>query len=277
MFTKQATLAAGIVLIIIAAAAITSANSGSATSSKESLSSPSPRDSSLAYKSDFNSGLNILRQANNCFAKAINQAKANDPSDYLVTIDLCKTEVNINDSFSSNLFDSLNRSSIAGTHLYNVWIGYSSTFESMSSISFPVSEYYLNYYIDRYNNAVDEINAAIKEFNTNDCLNCSASPSPTPTQQTGGNNLINCVGPDGKTLRLTQTDCDNFNAAWKQSPTPPPAVDPNLGAQAARGSFCTSAYGTLAQMMQYCLDDPQVDYQSCLNQSINAEEQCQSQ
>ena len=37
--------------------------------------------------------------------------------------------------------------------------------------------------------------------------------------------LIDCTGPDGKHLQITQQDCEDFNNAWK--PTPIPQVVPS--------------------------------------------------
>lgn len=56
----------------------------------------------------------------------------------------------------------------------------------------------------------------------------SASPStipiaiPSPTSV-----LINCVGPDGKVIRLTQKACDAFNAAWS-NPQPQSGSSSNI-------------------------------------------------
>ena len=52
----------------------------------------------------------------------------------------------------------------------------------------------------------------------------STTPTPTesPSPETVGNpdtQLVDCTGPDGQTLWLTQKDCDNFNDAWKGIPT----------------------------------------------------------
>lgn len=38
-------------------------------------------------------------------------------------------------------------------------------------------------------------------------------PSPV-TVQNPDNQLINCIGPDGRTLWLTQKDCTHFNNSW---------------------------------------------------------------
>lgn len=38
---------------------------------------------------------------------------------------------------------------------------------------------------------------------------------PAQNTQSVGENTIDCVGPDGKHLRVTQKDCDSFNNAWK--------------------------------------------------------------
>lgn len=37
----------------------------------------------------------------------------------------------------------------------------------------------------------------------------------TNTQNSGSGNKIDCVGPDGKHMSVTQIECDNFNNAWK--------------------------------------------------------------
>ena len=58
--------------------------------------------------------------------------------------------------------------------------------------------------------------------------------NPSPTQQPNKeNDLIDCIGPDGKHVFLTQKDCDTFNNAWNtatpsamptQSATPSGAI-----------------------------------------------------
>jgi hypothetical protein len=51
-----------------------------------------------------------------------------------------------------------------------------------------------------------------------------ASPSativPSPTSRPIEPLTIDCVGPDGKHLRVTQKVCNEFNKAWLPSPTP---------------------------------------------------------
>jgi hypothetical protein len=61
--------------------------------------------------------------------------------------------------------------------------------------------------------------------------------SPSSTQA-----LIDCVGPDGKHLQLSQQDCDNFNNAWKSTPTSTPQQAPsNDATQESVSSNTTSA------------------------------------
>lgn len=44
------------------------------------------------------------------------------------------------------------------------------------------------------------------------------SPSSVPTSpKKSSQPVINCAGPDGKTLHMSQADCDKFNAAWGKS------------------------------------------------------------
>ena len=38
---------------------------------------------------------------------------------------------------------------------------------------------------------------------------------PQQTYQQPSANTIDCVGPDGKHLQVTQQECDNFNNAWE--------------------------------------------------------------
>lgn len=65
----------------------------------------------------------------------------------------------------------------------------------------------------------------------------SLSPTPIPTPmvtpkpiyvtipaaKSDNSQLIDCTGPDGKHLQVTQTACDNFNKAWV-TPNPQPSV-----------------------------------------------------
>lgn len=46
--------------------------------------------------------------------------------------------------------------------------------------------------------------------------------SNNPLQYQKNNNLIECIGPDGKTFNTTQTECDKLNSAWGVTPTPNP-------------------------------------------------------
>jgi len=57
----------------------------------------------------------------------------------------------------------------------------------------------------------------------------SITPSPTQpaskpttapmTVSSRTSALIDCIGPDGKTIKLTQKKCDDFNTAWNKPPT----------------------------------------------------------
>ncbi len=51
----------------------------------------------------------------------------------------------------------------------------------------------------------------------------SASPSPTikSTPKISTAPLIKCVGPDGKTIKMTQKACNDFNKAWNKASTSP--------------------------------------------------------
>jgi len=67
-------------------------------------------------------------------------------------------------------------------------------------------------------------------------LKSTSNPTPTtaptnvPTKQstlvnsvnTKQSNKIECIGPDGKQFTTTQKECDEFNAAWGNIPTPDP-------------------------------------------------------
>ncbi len=80
----------------------------------------------------------------------------------------------------------------------------------------------------------------------------SASPSEQPTQQSVSqpsntldkptttspsiSNLIDCSGPDGKIIRLTQKQCDDFNSAWNK-----PRITPGSNSQAASAPTNNSA------------------------------------
>ena len=63
----------------------------------------------------------------------------------------------------------------------------------------------------------------------------------TPSLQTNNSDpLIDCIGPDGKHLEVTQQECDSFNAAWGKvslSPSPPPTPLLNNSSQ-------TNSYGS---------------------------------
>lgn len=57
-----------------------------------------------------------------------------------------------------------------------------------------------------------------------DVLGLSDQISPTPTPQLVTKPtvvLIECVGPDGKTSKATQADCDNLNKFWREHPPAP--------------------------------------------------------
>ena len=61
------------------------------------------------------------------------------------------------------------------------------------------------------------------------------SPTPIPSKSVNqvnkavnvvpstNSNLIDCTGPDGKVFKTTQQECNNFNSAWKNPPTPDPS------------------------------------------------------
>ena len=78
----------------------------------------------------------------------------------------------------------------------------------------------------------------------------SSTPIPTvpPTEerdylvQTPTPNTIDCIGPDGKHLRITKQQCDDFNSAWKNDPMPTTA-DAN-----------SSYYTRRNQVYNNCLD-----------------------
>lgn len=85
-----------------------------------------------------------------------------------------------------------------------------------------------------------------QSVNTNQS-NKITSPTPTPTKSVNqvnkgvntvpktNSNLIACTGPDGKVFKTTQKECDDFNTAWKNPPTPDPNeiircnISPNCG------------------------------------------------
>lgn len=61
------------------------------------------------------------------------------------------------------------------------------------------------------------------------------SPTPTPSDP-----MIDCVGPDGKHLNLTQKECDDFNNVWKPTPTATPTpTDSSSGCSSCpSNSYC---------------------------------------
>lgn len=61
-------------------------------------------------------------------------------------------------------------------------------------------------------------------------LGTSMTPSPSIS------NLIDCSGPDGKIIRLTQKQCDDFNSAWNR-----PRITPSSNSQAASSPSNNSA------------------------------------
>lgn len=76
-----------------------------------------------------------------------------------------------------------------------------------------------------------------------------ASPSATPTPTKIGTPkpstqpLIDCVGPDGKTAKMTKKACDDFNKSWnKQTATPVAAANTQVTGCAAYNP--TGALGT---------------------------------
>jgi hypothetical protein len=66
----------------------------------------------------------------------------------------------------------------------------------------------------------------------------SASPStmpiaiPSPTSA-----LINCVGPDGKVIKLTQKACDAFNAAWNNPTSQSPSSSSTNNKGSSRNTY----------------------------------------
>jgi hypothetical protein len=74
----------------------------------------------------------------------------------------------------------------------------------------------------------------------------SATPSVKPTTKpnsTAAVGLVDCVGPDGKHIKLSQKDCDNFRKAWA-TPTPAAQSSSNNSNNYSQGSYGSSATPT---------------------------------
>lgn len=92
-------------------------------------------------------------------------------------------------------------------------------------------------------------------------------PTPTPTNvpQVKGESIqrdpiIDCVGPDGGHLRITQKECDSFNNAWKKpQPSNTPSVPSQTSTQTVPSSeplvTCVFSFGTYQLTQSQCKED----------------------
>jgi len=86
--------------------------------------------------------------------------------------------------------------------------------------------------------------------------NPTSTPTPTPTQPVKNrpvksdntnaiqSNKIECTGPDGKKFTTTQKECDEFNAAWGNAPTP----DPNEYVKCNISTNCGGGYKEMTRV-----------------------------
>jgi len=84
----------------------------------------------------------------------------------------------------------------------------------------------------------------------------SPTPSPTSTQTATTTpvpistiSLVNCVGPDGKTVRLTQKACDDFKKSWA-TPTPAATSKPTQTSTQSSGCNTSTDLGNLTVNIQ---------------------------
>jgi hypothetical protein len=109
------------------------------------------------------------------------------------------------------------------------------------------------------------------------------APAYQPTFKTATDPLIDCIGPDGKHLQLTQKACDDFNAAWRNKPvvTQNPTQQYNSGNQAGQNitqgqvnQLCDQIVGdTAAICITNCGMTAKLDNNNCTGDSV-AVEQC---
>ncbi len=86
----------------------------------------------------------------------------------------------------------------------------------------------------------------------------SVSPIPTP--------LEDCIGPDGKHLKLSLTDCNKFNAAWGSSPTATPQPQTSTTGNTSiynNSNTPTQNSSTVMQDAQAILQAKQNQYNTC--------------
>jgi len=114
----------------------------------------------------------------------------------------------------------------------------------------------------------------------------SISPSPTevpaPTNrptiqrvttspQTKNSNQVTCTGPDGKTLKATQKACDDFNAAWKNSPKKTEDSTTTNGLV-----DCNLSYGTFRITSDQCIYFKSQDHYSSISNDSGSQSQTSS-
>lgn len=98
-------------------------------------------------------------------------------------------------------------------------------------------------------------------------------PIPSPTQA-----LIDCVGPDGKHLQLSQQDCDNFNSAWKSTPTPTQQSNTQSSDSSnnnAQSGASTSNFSSTWQEAQEILQEKQSQYSVCAGAAKTSVQACE--
>jgi len=79
------------------------------------------------------------------------------------------------------------------------------------------------------------------ELTASDSATPVATPSPTPSPSKTASSsvasvpMVDCVGPDGKHVQMTQTDCTSFNKAWAK-PTPTPSISSSSSSSGSSSS-----------------------------------------
>lgn len=105
--------------------------------------------------------------------------------------------------------------------------------------------------------------------------------TPTPTRESNvyiptptGAQLIDCVGPDGKHLKLSVSDCEKFDAAWGIFSTPTPQVPSNTNSNTQQVTPTQSSADTWVQA-QAILQEKQSQYNTCASVAYSGLTTCE--
>jgi len=149
-----------------------------------------------------------------------------------------------------------------------------------------------------------ESSSPIPAFEVTDYASATPIPTTKPKVQAESSNnqvFINCTGPDGKTIQLTQEDCNKFNESWNKAGTTSPnqtslpansnnsTKSPTSNDLYMVGMICLTNNTTAEQICSgKCTDQAQQAYSacssefpagsdgetSCTNQATSALQQC---